>query len=60
MPKNPERKGLMRSYRYLNGKHHYDELCTRFGCSVRELDEVLQSDSAIHFLYKPEQKLHIL
>ncbi|RUS35583.1 hypothetical protein BC938DRAFT_474808 [Jimgerdemannia flammicorona] len=26
---------------FLDGQHHYDEICTKFGHSVREMDEVL-------------------
>lgn len=26
---------------YLDGQHHYDEICTEFGYSAREMDEVL-------------------
>ncbi|KAF9355931.1 Nitrogen permease regulator 2 [Mortierella sp. AD094] len=38
--------------RMLNGEHHYDELCTMFGCSVRELDLILATDSRIKFIYR--------
>ncbi|KAG0290654.1 Nitrogen permease regulator 2 [Linnemannia gamsii] len=36
----------------LNGQHHYDELCTHFGCSVRDLDKLLATDSRIKFIYR--------
>ncbi|KAG9327737.1 hypothetical protein KVV02_000183 [Mortierella alpina] len=36
----------------LNGEHHYDELCTQFGCSVRELDQILATDSRVKFIYR--------
>ncbi|KAF8979143.1 Nitrogen permease regulator 2 [Entomortierella lignicola] len=38
--------------RMLNGEHHYDELCTAFGCSVRELDLILATDSRVKFIYR--------
>ncbi|KAG0081868.1 Nitrogen permease regulator 2 [Linnemannia elongata] len=36
----------------LNGQHHYDELCTHFGCSVRDLDKLLATDSRVKFIYR--------
>ncbi|KAF9422048.1 Nitrogen permease regulator 2 [Podila epigama] len=36
----------------LDGQHHYDELCTQFGCSVRELDQILATDSRVKFIYR--------
>jgi hypothetical protein len=36
---------------YLNGKHHYDEICTRFGWSCSELDEQL-GGMGVAFVYK--------
>ncbi|KAI7832399.1 nitrogen permease regulator 2-domain-containing protein [Gamsiella multidivaricata] len=36
----------------LNGGHHYDELCTMFGCSVRQMDEILASDTRVKFIYR--------
>ncbi|KAF9128884.1 Nitrogen permease regulator 2 [Mortierella sp. 14UC] len=36
----------------LNGQHHYDELCTHFGCSVRDLDRLLATDSRVKFIYR--------
>ncbi|KAF9300313.1 Nitrogen permease regulator 2 [Mortierella antarctica] len=36
----------------LDGQHHYDELCTQFGCSVREMDQILATDSRIKFIYR--------
>ncbi|KAG0226887.1 Nitrogen permease regulator 2 [Actinomortierella wolfii] len=36
----------------LDGTHHYDELCTMFGCSVRELDQILARDERVKFIYK--------
>ncbi|KAK3821710.1 MAG: nitrogen permease regulator 2 [Benniella sp.] len=39
-------------YRMLNGQHHYDELCTMFGCSVREMDQILATDSRVKFIYR--------
>ncbi|KAI8138520.1 nitrogen permease regulator 2 [Fennellomyces sp. T-0311] len=30
---------------YLDGLHHYDEICTALGCSPQELDEQLQTPS---------------
>ncbi|KAG0247911.1 Nitrogen permease regulator 2 [Mortierella polycephala] len=36
----------------LNGEHHYDELCTQFGCSVREMDQILATDSRVKFIYR--------
>ncbi|KAF9195434.1 Nitrogen permease regulator 2 [Haplosporangium sp. Z 767] len=36
----------------LNGEHHYDELCTQFGCSVREMDQILGTDSRVKFIYR--------
>ncbi|KAG0051264.1 Nitrogen permease regulator 2 [Gryganskiella cystojenkinii] len=38
--------------RLLNGQHHYDELCTQFGCSVRELDLILATDNRVKFIYR--------
>ncbi|KAF9115700.1 Nitrogen permease regulator 2 [Mortierella sp. AM989] len=38
--------------RMLNGEHHYDELCTMFGCSVKELDQILATDSRVKFIYR--------
>ncbi|GJJ68133.1 nitrogen permease regulator 2-like protein [Entomortierella parvispora] len=38
--------------RLLNGQHHYDELCTQFGCSVREMDLILATDSRVKFIYR--------
>ncbi|KAF9360134.1 Nitrogen permease regulator 2 [Mortierella sp. NVP85] len=38
--------------RMLNGQHHYDELCTMFGCSVREMDQILATDSRVKFIYR--------
>ena len=49
---NPRQEIIHKMKKYLNGKHHYDELCTRFGCSVRELEEILHSDSTIHIIFK--------
>ncbi|KAF9374983.1 Nitrogen permease regulator 2 [Podila verticillata] len=36
----------------LDGQHHYDELCTQFGCSVREMDQILATDSRVKFIYR--------
>ncbi|KAG0373781.1 Nitrogen permease regulator 2 [Mortierella sp. AD032] len=36
----------------LNGQHHYDELCTHFGCSVRDLDKLLATDSRVKFIFR--------
>ncbi|KAI8603722.1 nitrogen permease regulator 2 [Dissophora ornata] len=36
----------------LNGEHHYDELCTMFGCSVREMDQILATDSRVKFIFR--------
>ena len=30
---------------YLDGLHHYDEICTALGCSPQELDEQLQASN---------------
>ncbi|KAJ3041066.1 Nitrogen permease regulator 2 [Rhizophlyctis rosea] len=38
--------------RYLKGQHHYDELCTMFGCSPKELDDILKSETAVRFIWK--------
>ncbi|KAF9570600.1 Nitrogen permease regulator 2 [Lunasporangiospora selenospora] len=38
--------------RLLDGQHHYDELCTQFGCSVRQLDAILSTDSRVKFIYR--------
>ncbi|KAJ3052220.1 Nitrogen permease regulator 2 [Rhizophlyctis rosea] len=38
--------------RYLNGHHHYDELCTMFACTPKELDEILKVESAVKILWK--------
>ncbi|KAF9915724.1 Nitrogen permease regulator 2 [Lobosporangium transversale] len=38
--------------RLLNGEHHYDELCTMFGCSVREMDQILAMDKHVKFIYR--------
>ncbi|KAI1319016.1 Nitrogen permease regulator 2 [Mortierella claussenii] len=38
--------------RLLDGEHHYDELCTTFGCSVREMDRILATDSRVKFIYR--------
>ncbi|KAJ3295788.1 Nitrogen permease regulator 2 [Borealophlyctis nickersoniae] len=38
--------------RYLNGQHHYDELCTLFGCTARELDDVLKTEPAVKFVWR--------
>lgn len=39
-------------FRLLDGQHHYDELCTQFGCSVREMDQILATDSRVKFIYR--------
>ncbi|KAF9108285.1 Nitrogen permease regulator 2 [Mortierella sp. GBA35] len=36
----------------LNGQHHYDELCTHFGCSVRDLDKLLATDTRVKFIFR--------
>ncbi|KAG0343845.1 Nitrogen permease regulator 2 [Podila humilis] len=36
----------------LDGQHHYDELCTQFGCSVRDMDQILATDSRVKFIYR--------
>ncbi|KAK3846968.1 MAG: nitrogen permease regulator 2-domain-containing protein [Linnemannia gamsii] len=40
------------SAKRLNGQHHYDELCTHFGCSVRDLDKLLATDSRVKFIFR--------
>ncbi|KAI8358772.1 nitrogen permease regulator 2-domain-containing protein [Mortierella sp. GBAus27b] len=36
----------------LDGRHHYDELCTTFGCSVKDMDQILATDSRVKFIYR--------
>nr|CAG8534991.1 14023_t:CDS:2 [Entrophospora candida] len=38
--------------RLLNGKHHYDEICTMENCSVRELDEKLSKIPEVKFIWR--------
>ncbi len=35
---------IYRLSKYLNGRHHYDEICTLFGISCKELDEILNTE----------------
>ncbi|KAI9091758.1 nitrogen permease regulator 2 [Phlyctochytrium arcticum] len=38
--------------RFLNGRKHFDELCTLFGCNSKELDETLKADPNIRIIWK--------
>ncbi|KNC99135.1 nitrogen permease regulating protein NPR2 [Spizellomyces punctatus DAOM BR117] len=38
--------------RYLDGRRHYDELCTILGCNARELDEILKTEPSVKFIWK--------
>jgi len=38
--------------KYLNGRHHYDEICTKLSYSPKELDEILKRYSGIKFIWK--------
>ncbi|KAI9296912.1 nitrogen permease regulator 2 [Neoconidiobolus thromboides FSU 785] len=38
--------------KYLNGKHHYDEICTEFNYSPIEMDKLLMNEPNVKFIYK--------
>lgn len=43
---------IHRLVKYLNGRHHYDEICTLFGISAKEMDEVLKPELGIRFILR--------
>jgi len=49
---NQQSKLLPQLRRLLNGKHHYDEICTMEGCSARKLDETLAAEPEVKFIWK--------
>ncbi|CAG8494827.1 12101_t:CDS:2 [Funneliformis caledonium] len=51
-PHNQQSKLPSKLRRLLNGKHHYDEICTVEGCSARELDEILSAEPEVKFIWR--------
>jgi hypothetical protein len=39
-------------FRYLDGLHHYDEICTTFGYSSKQLDEVLCNETNVKSIWR--------
>ncbi|KAJ3018989.1 Nitrogen permease regulator 2 [Thoreauomyces humboldtii] len=56
-PGTPQHQGHTQSRalkRYLDGTRHYDALCTLFGCSAKELDDVIAADApaCVKFIWR--------
>jgi hypothetical protein len=44
--------GFSQVAKYLNGLHHYDQVCSLLGCSAKELDDILYNEPDVYFIYK--------
>ncbi|CAG8548219.1 17561_t:CDS:2 [Rhizophagus irregularis] len=51
-PHNQQSELPSRLRKLLNGKHHYDEICTMEGCSARKLDEILAAEPEVKFIWR--------
>jgi hypothetical protein len=38
--------------KYLTGHQHYDDICTIFNCSYKELDELLSKDANVKMIWR--------
>ncbi|CAG8499748.1 2654_t:CDS:2 [Diversispora eburnea] len=52
---NPQNPTIAKLRGFLNGKHHYDEICSMEGCSVRELDELLSTEPEVKFILQGKE-----
>ncbi|KAG9303557.1 hypothetical protein G9A89_018453 [Geosiphon pyriformis] len=52
LPETSESSFPTKLRKMLNGKHHYDEICTQEGCSAKELDATLSVESEIKFIWR--------